>query len=124
MGRRKYNISRTMLTIRIVGPMMTAWRRREREKLNGRRRTKVIIEVGRNRTARDARIREMDRLLRLVWIKGVRYRLEWVDWWLESEGQGQYKNAPAVTVVSREFENVRVSVNQFHTDVTVQNNCA
>jgi len=54
--------------------------------------------------------------------KGVRYRFECVDWLFDSEGQGQYKNAPAVKVVSRELENVRVSVNQFHTDVTVQNN--
>lgn len=51
----------------------------------------------------------------------LRYRLEWVNWWFDSEGHGQYKNAPAVNVVSRELENVRVSVNQFHTDVTVQN---
>jgi len=55
-----------MLTISVVGPMMMAWRRREREKLDGSMRRKVIIEVGRNITARDARIREMDMLLRLA----------------------------------------------------------
>ena len=40
---------------------------------------------------------------------------------LERDGQGQYRRAPAVKVVSREFENVLVSVNQFHTDVMAQN---
>lgn len=56
-------MSRAMLTMRVVGPMMIARRRRVREKLNGRRRRNVIIEVGRSNTARDARIREMDMLL-------------------------------------------------------------
>jgi hypothetical protein len=53
--------------MRVVGPMIAAWRSRVREKLKGRRRRKVIIEVGRNNTASDARIREMDMLLLLVW---------------------------------------------------------
>jgi len=52
--------------MRVVGPMIMAWRRREREKLDGRRRRNVIIEVGRSNTARDARIKEMDILLRLA----------------------------------------------------------
>jgi hypothetical protein len=59
-----------MLTMRVVGPMMMAWRRREGEKLDGRRRRNVIIEVGRSITERDARIKEMDTLLRLVWKVG------------------------------------------------------
>jgi len=59
-------VSREMLTMRVVGPIMIAWRRREDEKLDGRRRRNVIIEVGRNMTAIDARIREMDMLLRLA----------------------------------------------------------
>jgi hypothetical protein len=54
--------------------------------------------------------------------KEVRYRFECVNWGFDRDGHGQYKNAPAVKVVSRELENVRVNVNQFHTDVTVQNN--
>jgi hypothetical protein len=41
---------------------------------------------------------------------------------LERDGQGQYKKAPAVKVVSRELEKVLDSVNQFHADVAVQNN--
>lgn len=41
----------------------------------------------------------------------------------EDDGQGQYRNAPTVNVVSSELEKVRVNVNQFHTDVTEQNNC-
>ena len=49
------------------------------------------------------------------------YRLEYVVEILERDGQGQYRRAPAVKVASREFENVLVSVNQFHTDVMVQN---
>ena len=45
---------------------MMARRKRVGEKLDGRRRRHVIIEVGRNKTARDARIRKMDMLLRLA----------------------------------------------------------
>jgi hypothetical protein len=41
----------------------------------------------------------------------------------EDDGQGQYRNAPTVNVVSSELEKVRVNVNQFHTDVIEQNNC-
>ena len=54
----------------------------------------------------------------------MRYRFELVAWWFDTDDQGQYKNAPAVNVVSRELENVLVSVNQFHADVTVQNSCS
>ena len=53
-----------------VGPMTTAWRRKEGEKLDGRRRRNVIIDVGRSSTERDAKIKEMDTLLRLAWKMG------------------------------------------------------
>lgn len=51
------------MAIRVVGPIIIAWRRRLRENVCGRRRMKVIIDVGRRSTARDARIREMDMYL-------------------------------------------------------------
>jgi hypothetical protein len=92
------------------------------EKLNGSRNRNVIIEVGRSNTANDANIRDSVILLLLAWLEKV-YLEECVDEMWERDGHGQYKSAPAVKVVSREFENVRVRVNQFHTDVTEQNNC-
>ena len=61
VGRWKYNVSRTRTARRVVGPMIRAWRSRDGESDWGRRRRKVIIEVGRNKTAKDARNNDRDR---------------------------------------------------------------
>jgi hypothetical protein len=63
VGGRKYQISRTRTVINVAGPIITACSKSEREKHCGSRRKNVIIAVGRNSTARDASVSEMDKLL-------------------------------------------------------------
>jgi len=46
---------------KVVGPITIAYRRRAGVKLHGRRRRKVIIDVGRSITATEARISEADK---------------------------------------------------------------
>jgi len=43
--------------------MMIAWRRRAGENDEGTRRRNVIMDVGRSRTANDANIKDLERLL-------------------------------------------------------------
>ena len=80
----KYHVSRTMTAIKVVGPMIVEWRSRVGEMLCGRRRRNVIIDVGRSRTANDAKNNESDRrLLLLDKTKGKEG---------EGEGRGRYKD--------------------------------
>ena len=60
---RKYSVSKRNIVIRVVGPMMIAWRRRVGENDEGTRRRNVIMDVGRSRTANDANIKDLERLL-------------------------------------------------------------
>jgi len=60
VGRLKYHVSSTRTVKRVVGPMMMLCRMRWGERLWGRRRRKVIKEVGRNKTASDAKNSDRD----------------------------------------------------------------
>jgi hypothetical protein len=64
VGRPKYHVSKTNVAMSVVGPIIAACKMKLRETVWGRRRRKVIIEVGRNTTARaannDARDSDLD----------------------------------------------------------------
>jgi len=64
VGRPKYHVSRANVARRVVGPMTMACRSRLVVNVRGNKRRKVIIDVGRRRTANDAKIKEMEILLR------------------------------------------------------------
>ena len=61
VGRPKYHVSNANVAISVVGPMIAACKMKLREMVWGRRRRKVIIEVGRNSTARAANSDARDR---------------------------------------------------------------
>jgi hypothetical protein len=54
-------VSNTNVAMSVVGPMIAACKMKLREMVWGRRRRKVIIEVGRNSTARAANSDARDR---------------------------------------------------------------
>jgi hypothetical protein len=56
-------VSSANVASKVVGPMIRACRISAGEKLNGRRRRNVIIDVGRSRTAKAANTRDFDRVL-------------------------------------------------------------
>jgi len=89
VGRLKYHVSRANVAMSVVGPMMIACSSRVGDKLWVSRRRKVIVAVGRRRTAREANIRNLERFL---WVrlsgKGI-YALEVVVGSWDREGHGQ-----------------------------------
>ena len=60
---RKYSVSMRKIVINVVGPMMIECRRRVGENDAGSNRMNVIMDVGRSSTAKDANIRDLERLL-------------------------------------------------------------
>jgi len=65
VGVRKYSVSMRKIVINVVGPMMIECRRRVGENDAGSNRMNVIMDVGRSSTAKDANIRDLERLLKV-----------------------------------------------------------